>query len=157
MQPKVVDLSSTSFNAIQASELLKPGTNTIKGGAFMRQIGGGVVTCAGETVNLIPVTSYATARMKAIYDTDGSDGFTGINQTRMMTFTPDVEGYQFLTRKTRCDAQGNFVFDKVATGSFFVTTTVRWSVGNSGQGSVLMQRATVTNDESINLIIAPPR
>jgi hypothetical protein len=152
IQPRTVDLSGTMFNAVQAGDLIQPGPNTIKGGAFMRQVGGGVVTCAGEEVALVPATQYAAARMRALY---GTDGEFGANTSRYVAFSPDIEGYAMLTRRTRCDAQGNFIFEKVANGTFYITTTVRWSVSRSEQGSKLMQRTAVKDGAIANLVISP--
>jgi hypothetical protein len=50
---------TTPFDKAQAQRMLEPGANSIRGSALMRQVGGGVVTCAGGQVFLMPVTEAA--------------------------------------------------------------------------------------------------
>jgi hypothetical protein len=45
------------------------------------------------------------------------------SERRDLKFVPDVAEYTSLVRVTRCDAQGNFAFDKVADGEFYVQNT----------------------------------
>lgn len=140
------------FNEAEASKLLLAGTNSIKGNAFMRQRGGGVVTCAGATVRLIPATGYAKERVQALY----YGGATGsyIHRGLQINFAPDVANYQNLLRTTKCDSTGNFQFEKVADGEFFITVTVNWDIANSSQGGSLMNRLTVKGGESTSLVMS---
>lgn len=46
---------NSTFNVDEVSFIKEEGTNTITGNAFLRQRGGGVVTCAGENITLYPV------------------------------------------------------------------------------------------------------
>jgi hypothetical protein len=146
--PITVTLNST-FNEEEAKNLLKDGTNTIQGNAFMRQLGGGVVTCAGNEVFLTPVTAYATERIVAIY----GNSEMGFSQ-RHIQFIPDIKAYKDLAKKTQCNSQGNFKFDKVTDGTFYVVTSIRWQVANSIQGGVLMKKVSVKNGEVQDIIMA---
>jgi hypothetical protein len=146
--PITVTLNST-FNEEEAKSLLKDGTNTIQGNAFMRQQGGGVVTCAGNEVFLTPDTDYSKERMVAIY---GSSEI-GLSQ-RPIQFIPDIKAYKDLVKKTQCNSQGNFKFEKVADGTFYVVTSVLWQVANSPQGGNLMKKVSVKNGEIQDIIIA---
>jgi len=140
---------STPFNQKEAADLLRPGPNTIKGNAFMRQQGGGVVTCAGSEVHLVPATAYARQRMVAIYGTTES----GTN-SRPVNLAPPPSDYAAHTRPTRCDSAGNFVFDKVADGEFFVTTVVAWRVAGRQQGGNMMARTVVRDGQVASLVMA---
>lgn len=142
---------SGAFDEALARRLVGDGVNTIKGNAFMRQRGGGVVTCAGSDVFLIPATAYAKERMAYLYDTSGESGDN--SHRRDFRFNPDPPGYTSIVRKTRCDSQGNFVFDRVADGEFFVQTRVLWMVG-SLQGGNLMHRVTVRNNQVASVIMS---
>jgi len=106
--PRQVTLTS-SFDADAAKALLGPGKNSVKGNAFLRQTGGGVVTCAGSEVSAIPVTAYATERMQALYG-DLRNGFSQQN----IVFAPNLPEYSLLLKTTTCDSQGFFKFDGVA-------------------------------------------
>lgn len=143
---------SAPFDAAHAQRLVQDGPNTVKGSAFMRQRGGGVVTCAGETVHLIPATAYAEERMRVLYRTALGSGVNfGVNYD----FQPEPHEYFTLERVTKCDAQGNFVFERVADGEFFVVTTIRWSVAyGATQGGNLMHRVTVTGGQVVNVIMS---
>ena len=142
---------SAPFDVAQASQQLLPGPNFVKGNAFMRQRGGGVVTCAGQVVHLIPATPYAKARFFALYNTNEA----GVNIGRNFRFVPDPPEYYTKTREVKCDSQGNFTFERIADGDFFVATQVSWQVGNSTEGGNLMQRVTLSGGQTISLVLAP--
>lgn len=116
------------FDAAATRAAMSPGTNTVEGQGFLRQAGGGVVTCAGEEVQIYPATAFAKARVAALHGT--SEGgilraFEGASQDNL---PPE---YISTMRRTICDADGNFVFSGLADGEYFVTTVVVWKVGNS--------------------------
>lgn len=141
---------SAPYDVDQAVRQLQPGSNTVKGSAFMRQNGGGVVTCAGSVVTLVPTTAYAKERIDVMYGSVES----GPQILLRGTFSPDHPGYRTNVRETKCDAQGAFSFDRVADGEFFVVTRVSWSVGYSSQGGSLMHRVTLKNGQVVNIVIS---
>lgn len=127
---------SVPFDRTQAAALMLAGNNTIHGNAFMRQKGGGVVSCAGSTVTLVPATAYADERTGALYGR-GDSGMT----RKSFQFQPDYPEYRTLTKTTTCDSSGNFQFNDVADGDFFVVTTVSWTAGAYNvQGGSLMHK-----------------
>ena len=141
---------SVPFDRNQAAALMLEGSNTIKGNAFMRQNGGGVVSCAGATVMLIPATAYADERTGALYG-KGDAGVTRKN----IQFQPDYAEYRTLTKTTTCDSSGNFEFSNVADGDFFVVTKVEWIVGTyNRQGGGLMHKVKVRNKQTVRLILS---
>jgi hypothetical protein len=149
---KVVSLHS-SFDAEEANRLLQPGKNSIRGSALIRQSGGGVVTCAGNQVELVPATLYAIERMQIIYRNDVR-GYASPNMFSDRPVPPDPR-YMNLTRKTICDAQGFFKFENVADGEFFVFSTIVWQVGSAYQGGHLMQRVSVQGGSTAEIVLAP--
>jgi hypothetical protein len=154
MQPTTWRIAQP-FDADQARALLQPGPNTIKGNGFIRQRGGGVVTCAGSQVRLIPLTEYAKQRLTYLY---GSGMYTGVALWRpgeSVVFEPDPPAYAELTRITRCDGQGNFVFDRVADGEFFVSTVVTWVVASQPQGGSLITRVRVSGGVVESVVLSP--
>src|SRR6185295_686938 len=76
-QVKTVQLTSR-FDEQEMKARLRPGKARISGNAFVRQNGGGVVTCAGSQVSLIPKTDYSAERIRAIYGNEDS-GFYSAN------------------------------------------------------------------------------
>lgn len=152
-QPQQVKISAL-FDEVAAAEAMKPGTNTVNGNAFLRQRGGGVVTCAGADVALFPATAYAIERMRHLYD-GTFDGVRSVSQHReKLQFDPDPATYKSLARQAKCDAQGKFTFDRVSDGEWFVATAVVWSTGQyNTEGGTLMHRFTVRGGETKNLVI----
>lgn len=138
------------FDVADAERLLAPGKQVIKGSALMRQQGGGVVTCAGSLVYLVPATAYAQARMQAIYGNTARGRDLGT-----FTFQPEQPRYMQTTRNTRCDAQGHFSFENVAEGAFFVVTSVRWVVNYSEQGGWLMHAASTVGGVNPTIVLSP--
>lgn len=143
---------AVQFDAAQARALMADGVNMIKGNAFMRQRGGGVVTCAGATVYLIPATEYAKRRFTVLYGTSGDSGTN--SHRRDIKFSPDPAEYYSLSKSTRCDAQGNFTFDRIADGEFYVQTMVAWEVAGRLNGGNLMHRVRVTNGSISNIVLS---
>ena len=131
--------------------MLRPGTNTIKGSGLIRQQGGGVVTCAGNEVVLIPATAYSTERMKAIYPS-AEGGLTVLGEIR---FEPNPPEYRTTVRTTKCDAQGSFVYDRVADGKFFVVSSVVWYVRDIRQGGNMMKSVTLSGGETKTVVLSP--
>jgi len=139
------------FDVAAAREAVGPGTNTISGSALLLQRGGGVVTCAGNVVWLIPATAYADARMQAIYGSSFG-GYVPVAGPQL-AFEPDLPEYKSAQRTERCDAQGNFVFERVHDGVFYVITDVRWQVGYAAQGGHLMRRESVKDGSVVRSIL----
>lgn len=112
----------TPFDAAHAARLLADGPNTVTGRAWLRQRKGAAITCAGQPVYLVPATDYARVRIRALY---GSEQRGARLDGRVLNFSPDPDAYSQRVRQTRCDADGRFRFERVASGRFFVTAVVR--------------------------------
>lgn len=140
---------SVPFDEAQAKRQIADGVNIVKGSGFMRQRGGGVVTCAGADVYLVPATEYAKARVTRLY---GSI-LGGVNYRERVYFEPNPASYLELTKSTKCDAQGNFSFERVADGDFYVQTSVQWEVANSYQGGTILKSISVKNGQIETVIL----
>jgi hypothetical protein len=132
------------------------GSNTITGQAILRTRGGDVKTCAGLGASLIPHTAYAEERLAVTYGR-GSEGFGG-REARV--FNPDPAIYHQTTRTTICDAQGNFRFQNLPDGRYFVLVEVSWDAVQGGyyphlarQGGTMMSRVEVRGGESREMIL----
>ncbi len=141
-----------AFDSAMASALLADGVNMVKGSAFMRQQGGGVVTCAGSDVYLVPATPYAKRRITYLYGTEGPSGSS--SRRGDIRFEPDAPNYVTLVKRTKCDAQGSFAFDRVADGEFYVQTRVTWQVANRLQGGNLMHFVKVQGGQVISVVLS---
>jgi len=112
------------------------------------------VTCAGETVRLIPATAYALRHMTMIY---GSSSYLEVGRAKIgaARVDPTPQAFLELQRTTRCDAQGKFAFKGVAEGTFLIELSVRWTAGFDDQGGLLMKRVVVGGAGDDDLVIAP--
>ena len=138
MPPPQVDVQA-KFDEEEIKRYSEPGTSGVKGQAFLRQQGGGVVTCAGSEVFLVPATPYYRQTFEHVR--------AGRNpQLGLAT----IGRY---SKKGRCDAQGNFAFANVRDGPWFVLTRVQWVVGNNAQGGALMQEVAVPNGQTIQVLL----
>jgi hypothetical protein len=153
VQPVAKINLSTKFDKEEAQKLLKDGPNTIKGSALIRQAGGGVVTCAGREVRLVPATAYASERIGYIYN-NGSSGFApAYKQTQ---FSENETDYFVNVKNSMCDAQGYFKFEKVADGEFYVLTNILWRVNQyNNEGGALMRKVKVNAGEIKEVVLAP--
>ncbi len=149
--PQVIK-SSIPFDKVQAEALLKPGQNTIKGSALIKQNMGTTVTCAGNAVSLIPVTRHATDRITQIY----GNPTRGYRQARGYNSGNADPEYLKAMRETVCNAQGFFTFNNVADGEFFITTAVQWRTNPYFlDGGSLMQRVTISGGKEVEIVLAP--
>lgn len=145
--------TTVPFDAGEVAFINQRGAATIEGQAFMRQQGGGVVTCAGEEVDLIPVGRFSGQRMQGIYGSTDR-GFRSIYAPLQLdTTSAEYQAYEAASRRATCDADGNFRFAGVANGDYFITTGVRWSAGGAPQGGVLMQRVSIRNGQSQRVLL----
>lgn len=156
--PYVDYVVGAPFDEPQAKALMQPGAGKVTGSAFMRQRGGGVVTCAGSAVRLVPGTAYAVERFTALNGTAptaGSTMYRGALETPAR-FTPEPLQYVLLQRSATCDAQGRFKFDNVPAGQYFVVTRVSWRVGYAVQGGDLSHLVTVQeNGPDLDVVLSP--
>ncbi|MBD0864541.1 MAG: hypothetical protein GDA36_02480 [Rhodobacteraceae bacterium] len=150
-----IELPEGPFDTNEVAWIKRPGNNTVSGQAFIRQTGGGVVTCAGEEVSLTPVSSYATRRIQAIYG-NTTRGYNHYGYNRTDYSDPDVDPKYFEYRlRSVCDAAGNFSFSRVPSGDYFLTTRVWWQVGNFTQGGNLMRRLSLSGGQEKRILMSP--
>lgn len=142
---------NNDFSEKEAAIINKTGNNTIKGNAFLRQNGGGVVTCAGSDVVLLPATQYAKERIKNIYG--NIDGGVRLVGQGPVEFSNNSQDYMKMSKSTKCDSDGNFEFNNIANGEYYVTTRVIWQSGYAHQGGVLAKLTSVKNGKTEKLII----
>ncbi|MBU4610536.1 hypothetical protein IMZ29_08285 [Achromobacter sp. GG226] len=144
-----------AFDVQATTQQMAQGSGTLTGTAFLRQNGGGIVTCAGNEVMLQPATAYTdeVTRISVGGTTRiGATLYDGGRYTRV----PDNLDERFVTlsRMTVCDAEGNFTFDNVKDGEYVVVTDVKWFVARQRQGGTLATRAIVKDGKSSRLVLS---
>lgn len=153
--PKVEKVSMTSvFKPEQAAYVLEKGNNTVTGQSFLKTMIGEVRTCAGNEAELIPVSDYSTEIMMFSFRNTES-GYSPANYDFVKTL--DVQDKRWLDYRkvTYCDAQGNFKFDDVKDGEYYIRTLVVWQIpGRFGfEGGSLMKRVKVAGGQTVNLFV----
>lgn len=131
--PPVVPMHE-QFDAADHDPFLAPGTASINGQAFLRQRGGGTVTCAGSKVMLLPDTPFFSEIVDKIK--------TRRTPAPLAKLDPKYKG---LLRQSQCDAQGSFVFERLPAGGWIIMTEVSWTVGYRHEGGALIKTASTTD------------
>jgi hypothetical protein len=141
----------TIFDATAASRILKQGTGRVEGSLFLRSYRGRVVRGAGVEVELVPVTAYAEERIGLIYGRDKYRPVLLVGRT-----TPPDPDYETYKRKTKADIKGDFVFDHVAPGDYFVVGSVTWPDPGSmlPGGGFIYDRVTVMNNGTAKVVLS---
>lgn len=143
----------TPFDPAASAYVTRNGSGTITGQAFMRQMGGGVVTCAGSEVTLVPATGYF---VEAITETFGASegGRIGVLQRPQVNGTdPRASSAR---RATVCDAQGNFTFRQISSGEYYVLADVTWYAPTNQiipEGGSLAKRIRIQGGETVQVIL----
>lgn len=144
-----------AFDASEIAWAKTPGKNTLRASALLRQNGGGVVTCAGKDLSLVPASAYSRERMSRIYGNTSR----GYWQPLVFDFNPrvpDPEPAYIQSQISRvCDPQGFVTFTNLPDGEYFATTEVVWSTGNtySYEGGMLMQQVRVEGGETKEIVL----
>ena len=151
----VTEIPSPNFDASLGDYAIREGgTSHIGGSGFSRQRGGGVVSCAGNTVYLMPDTDFyhwvLTPATEQTVDT--SFGFDTVSGTRELHPVDERLAGEPLSyvHTTSCDIDGRFEFANIPQGSYLVATVITWSVLGSGdQGGPVVKQILVDGEESI--------
>lgn len=132
----------TKFVGADHEIFRQSGTGTIKGQGFLRQKGGGTVTCAGSTVSLLPSTPFFKEMLEHL------------KNGRQIALGEKVNvSYKSILKQSQCDAQGNFTFSGLPTATWYVSTMVKWSVGHSQQGGGLLREVSSIDNETIQVLL----
>lgn len=150
---------NNKFNEQEARKMMKTGTASIVGQAFLRTASGDIKTCAGYQVDLIPATKYANERMEQLYQ--NTDRGYNIANRFTINFIPDEVSYHQFQKSTICDAQGNFSFKNISEGTYFVVATViwnayyanQWGAHTLPQGGHIMQKVRISKGEKEDIIL----
>lgn len=135
-----------SFPLAEYEALPKEGTGAVTGQVFLRTMVGEVRYGAGSDVWLNPVTSYSTHWFQNDYSRPG---------TKLMPADPRQDDYII---EVQADGHGNFRFDNVPPGDYYLTSEVVWHVplgqfSSTAQGGVISKRITVENGEEVRVML----
>jgi hypothetical protein len=145
-----VQLSST-FSIDEVRWVRGSGDSTVSGKAFLKLRDGSVKNCAGFNIELLPVAAYSSER---IFKTYGSnEAGQVLLEDNPPKFTPDVKEYHEYLLKSSCDAGGEFRFEQVPAGNYYVMAFIIWDVEGSTPpskaGGGVMKRIQVTSGSHV--------
>jgi hypothetical protein len=137
-----------AFDPKAAAFIHQRGKTTIKGEAFFRAENGRVVYAAGEWVYLIPATPYSDARFASFF---GDEKY--LRATRLFLFQEADPRYRDFMRATKADSGGNFQFDQVGPGRYYIWTTATWIPDNwiLPAGGLIYDKIEVSGHETGDL------
>jgi hypothetical protein len=97
---------------------------TLTGSGFLRQVGGGLVNCAGNPVNAVPVmpTSAYEREYKALHWRVKSA--TQVDPQ----FTSNKARLKKISRSAYCDVDGKFEITGLTPGVYSVSTEISWVI-----------------------------
>ncbi|WP_157732885.1 carboxypeptidase regulatory-like domain-containing protein [Bosea sp. AS-1] len=137
--------ATVAFSTEEAAFIKKGGSGVIVGHAFRTKPSGVVVNAAGEVVRLIPATAFARERFANLY------GKRKYIPHAAYPRDDDIDpAYSEYTRTTKAESNGRFVFDKIAPGTYFLTTQVIWGdeAAFSREGGSVYDSVTLTGKET---------
>lgn len=140
------------FDPAQVAWSQGPGPNTVSGQALYTSLAGDMRVCANQTVRLIPDSPYARQRFLELYGSDVSGLSNGKN---FGTYGPDRSDPRYLAtaRSTTCNDAGNFKFDGVPNGTYYVLSTMLWSSTTTVDvpGSAAFKRVQVKDGQTAEI------
>lgn len=130
---------TTVFDEQEFAPFAAEGTATIRGQAFLKTRGGEVRYGAGNTVSLIPVTSYAREVWQASL------------QGKVTVKDPRWDKY---VRTTVANGSGNFEFTKIPAGDYYIECPIFWEVlGGTRTGAVIKKQIRVAEGEELKIVM----
>lgn len=117
------------------------GNGSIKGIAKFKSKNGDLRFGEEFRIELMPNCLYTEERLNKIYKNKNS-GYVYI-EDGIPQFTPDPEGYHE-TKKTMCNQKGEFEFNNLSAGDYYVIAFMLWDKTGGG----IMQHVVLSENES---------
>lgn len=150
-----IQLDST-FDVDAVNWVREPGQGSVTGRAALTLRDGTVMGCAGFAVELLPVATYSSER---IFRTFGNNHAGQVLVENIPSkFTPDAPGYHKYVLKGACNPRGEFRFEKVPAGDYYVLVFIEWDAADTHPpaktGGEVMKRIHVRPRENLTVDLA---
>lgn len=119
----------SEFNENEVKWFINPGTSSIKGLAKFKSKNDDIRFGKDFWVELNPYSAYTKERLNDIYKDDNS-AYVYI-ENGIPKFIPDPEGYH-KTRKVMCNEEGEFEFNNLPAGDYYVIAFMLWDKTGGG-------------------------
>ena len=120
------------------------GAGSVIGQAFLQRKDGVTVRAAGSIVTLDPATSIG----KEWWDRP-------VRYTHEYFDIPPTPAFLDARRCTRADADGNFRFEHLPAGKYYIQTEVAWQPGGHWAGGLVGAMVEIWNDETVSVALGP--
>jgi hypothetical protein len=138
----------TQFVGADHRDYAKNGSNAIKGQAALHNDNGGIITCSGNEVLLLPATPFFR------------EVIGQIKKGRKINYADYIpSSFSQVIKKSSCDRQGNFSFSGLPVCTWFIVTRTAWEIAGLQQGGTLVHEVKNCPDSPIimdNVDIAGP-
>ena len=151
--PSPVEVAS-AFDAQEAAYIHDTGANVVEGRVFVRLWTGEGVPCRDKAVLLVPRTAFSEERIEYLYGGTREPGLRRHLQSSRKLAAPDPE-YREYMRKALCNQSGEFRFDDVADGAYFVIGGAAWKETVGWVSISMMQPVDVEGDELVKMVLTP--
>ena len=121
---------------------------------FVRLWTGEEVPCRDKTVLLVPRTAFSEERIEYLYGGTREPGLRRHLQSSRKLAAPDPE-YREYMRKAPCNQAGEFRFEGLADGAYFVVGGVSWRETVGWVSVSMMQPVDVEGGELVKMILTP--
>lgn len=141
------------FNAADVAWSTLPGSATVEGVA---RVGlSAVRTCAGAEAQLVPDSAFATAMMRTVFG-NSTRGYVTLASSPPYprNIPPD---FAKSIRRVACSPTGEFRFEAVPAGTWFVFANAIWREGDEAtpRGGSLMKRVDVAERATVRVVLEP--
>lgn len=132
------------------------GTSNITGQAFLKTAGGEVRYGAGDNVLLIPVTPYTTEKIQAFVGVEG-EGSSIVAGIGLLSLQGDDRMQKYI-RTVVGDGSGNFEFQDIPAGDYYIVCPIYWNVpseygGMEQTGGVANAKTHVGDGETLKVVV----
>ena len=149
---KVVWVDRIPWDKAELDKISKEGSNTVKIQAFTRTVGGDTRYASGSII-LRRVEPLATQWMDV--NIRGIGPNNGFSWLKPYEDQKEFEGYMNNSKlffEGEADADGNYIFEDVPNGEYYVMGRIYWEVGNKPQGGLVTKKIKVQEPFTKNKI-----
>ena len=122
-----------AFDPAEVGKFKRHGAASLAGEASMRERGGNVATCAGQSIALLVETPYVDTVIPILLH-----GEPLPPNAAQHLIDSTVQG-------VTCDASGRFAFKGIVPGNYLLLTTITWTAEDKPQGRPMMQAVKVSS------------
>jgi hypothetical protein len=142
--------AASPFDAAAFQWSTQPGVAAIRGAVGYRGAAG-AYSCKGAVVALTPDTPFSRRRIMRLYGS-ADRAAVPVSVVRSRQSSAPSDAFSKFVRTTRCDAGGNFGFDRLPAGGWFVIVAVKPASGE-GENVALLRRVQTGRTPQVRSVV----